>query len=102
MPSERRQKIETVFHTATSLAETERGEYLDKIAGEDREMHREVGELLQRFDAENAAAVQELDAMKGRLTGAYRLIREIGRLSAASYLSISLAIRRHRSRNNSF
>ncbi|MEP6902544.1 MAG: protein kinase [Actinomycetota bacterium] len=35
--------------------------------------------MLQRFDAENSAAGKELDSMQGRVTGAYRLIKEIGR-----------------------
>ncbi len=79
MPSERQQKIETVFHTATSLAKPDRAEYLDETCTGDPEMRREVEKLLARFDDETAAAAKELDSMKGRVTGAYRLIEEIGR-----------------------
>jgi eukaryotic-like serine/threonine-protein kinase len=79
MASERRQQIETIFHTATVYAGQERIEYLDKVCAEDAELRVEIEELLARFDAENAAAVRELDTMQGRIIGSYRLIREIGR-----------------------
>jgi eukaryotic-like serine/threonine-protein kinase len=79
MASERRQKIETIFHTATVFAGNEREEYLDKACAEDSSLRPEVEELLARFDAENTTAEKELDSMQGRIVGAYRLIREIGR-----------------------
>jgi eukaryotic-like serine/threonine-protein kinase len=79
MASERRQKIETIFHTATVFAGKERREYLDKVCAEDKSLRPEIEELLARFDAENTTAEKELDSMKGRVIGSYRLIREIGR-----------------------
>jgi len=79
MSSERRQKIETIFHTATAYTGRERAEYLEKVCLEDAEMLTEIEELLARFDAENTTAEKELDSMQGRVIGAYRLIREIGR-----------------------
>jgi serine/threonine protein kinase/Tfp pilus assembly protein PilF len=79
MASERRQKIETVFHTATNLAKHAREEYLNQACLDDAEMRREIGRLLARFDAENTAAAKELDSMQGRVIGAYRLVGEIGR-----------------------
>src|SRR5215204_1640889 len=79
MASEIRQKIETIFHTATVFAGKERVEYLDKVCAEDPELRPAIETLLARFDAENKTAEKELDSMQGRITGAYRLIREIGR-----------------------
>lgn len=79
MSFERRQKIETIFHTATVFTGRERAEYLDQAGVEDAEMLSEIKQLLARFDAENTTAEKELDSMQGRLIGAYRLIREIGR-----------------------
>ncbi|HVE58664.1 MAG TPA: protein kinase, partial [Pyrinomonadaceae bacterium] len=79
MSSERRQKIETIFHTATVFAGKERAEYLEKACGTDASLRAEIEELLARFDRENIAAVKELDSMHGRVVGAYRLIKEIGR-----------------------
>ena len=79
MSSERRQKIEAIFHTATVFAGTERDEYLDKACAEDAGLRPEIEALLARFDAENTTAEKELDSMQGRVVGAYRLIREIGR-----------------------
>ena len=79
MASERQQKIETIFHTATVFTGTERVEYLDKACAEDETLRAEIEEILARFDAENSTAEKELDAMQGRVVGAYRLIHEIGR-----------------------
>jgi serine/threonine protein kinase/Tfp pilus assembly protein PilF len=79
MSSERRQKIETIFHTATVYTGRERAEYLDQAGIEDAEMRGEIEQLLARFDAENTTAEKELDEMQGRVVGAYRLIRELGR-----------------------
>ncbi len=79
MASERRQKIETIFHTATVFSGREREEYMEKAGIEDAEMRAEIEELLARFDVENTTAEKELDSMSGRVIGAYRLIREIGR-----------------------
>ncbi|HEY8563485.1 MAG TPA: protein kinase [Pyrinomonadaceae bacterium] len=80
MSSERRQKIETIFHTATVFTGSERAEYLDKAcAGDAEDLRPEIEELLARFDAENTTAEKELDALQGRVIGAYRLLREIGR-----------------------
>jgi serine/threonine protein kinase/Tfp pilus assembly protein PilF len=79
MSSERREKIETIFHTAAVFAGRERAEYLDKECGEDAALRAEIEELLARFDRENNAATQELDSMDGRIVGSYRLLKEIGR-----------------------
>jgi serine/threonine protein kinase/Tfp pilus assembly protein PilF len=79
MGSEDRQKIETIFHTATVFTGKEREEYLDKACAEESALRTEIEELLAHFDAENTTAEKELDAMRGRVVGAYRLIREIGR-----------------------
>jgi serine/threonine protein kinase len=79
MSSERRQKIETIFHTATVFAGKERAEYLDKACGEDAALRAEIEELLARFDRENNVAAKELDSMDGRIVGSYRLLGEIGR-----------------------
>jgi serine/threonine protein kinase/Tfp pilus assembly protein PilF len=79
MASERRQKIETIFHTATVFTGRERAEYLDKAGIEDPAMRAEIEELLARFDLENTTAEKELDAMRGRVIGSYRLLGEIGR-----------------------
>ena len=79
MSSERRQKIETIFHTATVFAGSERAEYLDKVCAGDETLRAEIEGLLARFDVENTTAEKELDSMQGRVVGAYRLIREIGR-----------------------
>jgi eukaryotic-like serine/threonine-protein kinase len=79
MPSERQQKIDTIFHTATTFTGWERAEYLDEICGGEVEIRREVEQLLLRLDAETSAAEQELDAMQGRVVGSYRLVKEIGR-----------------------
>ena len=79
MTSERRQKIETIFHTATVFAGKEREEYLDKTCADDHVLRAEIEALLARFDAENTTAERELASMQGRIVGAYRLIREIGR-----------------------
>jgi serine/threonine protein kinase/Tfp pilus assembly protein PilF len=79
MASEDRQKIETIFHTATVFAGRERAEYLEKACGADAALRASIEELLARFDAENNAAAKELDSMDGRVVGSYRLLREIGR-----------------------
>jgi len=79
MVFEHLQKIEMIFHTATVFAGKERDEYLDKACGKDAKLRAEVEELLMRFDTENNTATKELDSMQGRVIGAYRLIREIGR-----------------------
>ncbi len=79
MASEHRQKIETIFHTVTVLAAYERKEYLDKVCAESPELRKEIEDLLVQFDIENTTAEKELDSMRGRIIGAYRLIREIGR-----------------------
>ena len=79
MAFEQRQKIETIFHTATIYSGNEREEYLDQVCANEPELRREIEELLARFDAENTTAEKELDTMQGRVVGAYRLIREIGR-----------------------
>jgi len=78
MFSEQRQKIETIFHTASVLTGNEREKYLAEACGEEEELRADVTSLLARFDAENDAAIKELDAMEGRVVGAYRLIKEIG------------------------
>ncbi|MBS1797056.1 MAG: protein kinase [Acidobacteria bacterium] len=79
MTFEQRQKIETIFHTATVYAGPERASYLDAVCAGDAGLRAELDHLLARYDAETAAAAKELDSMEGRVVGAYRLLREIGR-----------------------
>ena len=90
-PSERWERVNSIFDDAVELAEPERARFLEQECGDDRELRAEVDSLLAS-DAEASQFIEDpplalprelfpedRNDPAGQQLGAYRIIREIGR-----------------------
>jgi tetratricopeptide (TPR) repeat protein len=82
-------RVEALFFAATALPETERGEFLERECGGDRELRNDTESLLASdavtnwdiakvIESEVSALFLEQD-MAGAVLGTWRIVREIGR-----------------------